>query len=132
MSDVLCIKTFERWGREGQATKLLDVVRDESASPVMRGEAAEYLGRCVNETVGPALVELLRHEKAFLREGAMLGIGRLLDGLASLYARVLLASEEDPSPGMRATAKDVVDAVKEDWLEHSSVGPSGASCEVGT
>ncbi|MEI9947459.1 MAG: HEAT repeat domain-containing protein [Pseudomonadota bacterium] len=75
--------------------------------------AAEALGRAASrDIVYQALLPLLRHTSAIVREGAIYGIGarRLTDDAKAALSRV---ANKDPSPGVRAAATEAMEACVE-------------------
>ena len=78
--------------------------------------AAEILGRADDEdqTVRAFLLELLRHPSPVVREGAVIGlyyhVARYDD---PLLRRIDELRKNDPSPGVRATADEVIEEAEE-------------------
>lgn len=70
--------------------------------------AAEMAGNIQDsELIRPALLRLLEHSSAVVREGAILGLDRHLDDRTRERLRELAMT--DPSPGVRVTARDALD-----------------------
>lgn len=123
--DLLCV----RWAGPCEAAfltlravypgALLTWVRSGFIPPRDLTYAAEILGTYRAPGVEPILVELLEHEEAVVREGALLGLWRLTSGdvgrldagrmgTEALAAVVALAIA-DPSKGVRRLARVVLD-----------------------
>ena len=69
--------------------------------------AAEAMGNARDsEMARAALITLLRHPSAVVREGAILGIQRHLDAASRLLLSELL---DDASPAVRVTARDAIE-----------------------
>ena len=79
-----------------------------AAFPAMRPTlltfAAEYLGRAPADVAVPALLPLLDHPKAYVREGALYGLMQCDDPRA--VAAILRAAEHDPSEAVRTIARE--------------------------
>jgi hypothetical protein len=76
--------------------------------------ACEAAQGVADERIVAAVVELLGHAAPLVREGALLGLQDSTD--AGIRARVGAMATCDPSPGVRATAADLV----EDWTSSPS------------
>lgn len=84
-----------RWIRSGQLT------------PGHLTLAAESLGSAQHPGVVRTLIDLLDSESPLIREGAVLGLGRV--GSGDVVARLQDVARRDPSKSVRATACDVLD-----------------------
>jgi hypothetical protein len=70
--------------------------------------AAEYLGHATDTAlVTRTLLPLLDHELAYVREGAMLGLGRHQS--PAVVERLRLMVERDPVLALREMARDMMD-----------------------
>ncbi len=91
---------FERLSKEDPAL-LVDWVNSGRMSNSDLTFAAESLG---NFPAGfPILYELLNHSSPMVREGAIYGLVTIRE---SIDERIKLLADNDPSPGVRESAKD--------------------------
>jgi hypothetical protein len=98
---------FQRLASEDPEA-LLAWIEEGTLSPADLTFAAEIAGRTLEaERVVPTLVRLLAHEDAVVREGAVIGLGCHLD-TPGVRARLERITTEDPSPGVRDTASDLI------------------------
>ena len=73
--------------------------------------AAEWLGAADTPDAEDVLLGLTKHYEAVVREGAVLGIGRCMvddRDTDAMRARLHVMAREDSSPGVRATAEDML------------------------
>jgi hypothetical protein len=79
--------------------------------PVFLSDVGEALGLIPTrhfDIVVPALVDLLQHEQAFVREGALYGAASFWETSEELRALIHKMAESDPSPAIRETAQDLI------------------------
>jgi HEAT repeat protein len=71
--------------------------------------AAEIAGNEISDSalIRPVLLKLLEHPSAVVREGTLYGLANHLD--ESSRAIVGELAKNDPSPGVRTTAKDLLE-----------------------
>lgn len=87
---------------------LLNLVTSGILAPPATTFAAEIAGRLSNsEAVRTALLPLLDHERALVREGAVYGLREHAD--SAVVARLRWLAEHDASPGVRQAAHDTLD-----------------------
>lgn len=104
--DKLCENTFERWAKEDPA-RLVLALTDGKTPNYLLTYAAEIAGNALpSGVVVPALVALLSHESAVVREGAIYGLGD--HESAEVLALLADIAEGDPSPGVRCAALGAV------------------------
>jgi hypothetical protein len=104
-----CRAVFEGLARTDPA-ELLSIVRHDRAADSRLTFAVEILGEHVRQPwVAGALLEIVAsHRSPLVREGAVLGLSHHMERLGvrdALRAR----AAGDPSPGVRATAQDILD-----------------------
>lgn len=88
--------------------RLLWLIRYGNLRPSQLTFAAEIAGSISDTTVVvPALLELLKHPSALVREGAIYGLSQhLSDEVRRRLARV---AQTDPSPAVRSAAHDAIE-----------------------
>ncbi len=112
---VLCENLFKRLSLE-DPNELIRIIKEDNLRPSHLTFAAEYLGNVPTEIAMTALLDLLKHESAIVREGAIFGLSIVLTrhaetGEVTVTEKIreaLKALQEDPSPGVRLTAKEVL------------------------
>ncbi len=88
--------------------ELLSLVSSEVLAPPTLTFAAEIAGKVSDsQAVRAALVPLLDHESALVREGAIYGLRDHIDATVAKKVRAL--AKHDPSPGVRQAASDTLD-----------------------
>ncbi len=90
---------------------LLDIIRLREIRPTLLAYAAETVGELVDsEKVASVLVPLLEHEKPYVREGAIYGLGKHL-GFSDVRSRIFALSDEklEPSLGVREAVLEVLE-----------------------
>lgn len=103
----LCEALFEFLARRFPAD-LLQLVRGNVLTPPALTFAAEIAGGTSNDAaVRDALIPLLRHESALVREGAIYGLRN--DVHLTVKDTLKDLAERDPSLGVRQAASDVLD-----------------------
>lgn len=91
---------------ESDPGRLLGYLRDPELDPTLLTFAAEIAGRIEGAETVQALLPLLNHPKAYVREGAVYGLALHPD---DPHARAALrAALDDPSPGVRAAAGEQI------------------------
>ena len=102
-----CEETFERLATEEPA-RLALWIEEATLDPTDLTFAAEYLGLASDRPlVLRALLPLLEHPKPYVREGALLGLGRHL--AADMEPRLRSVVSDDPAPEIRALAQGLLD-----------------------
>jgi HEAT repeat protein len=90
-----------------EAPERLIAMLSVEPDPVLLTYAAEVAGQHLpSEVVVPALLALLKHESALVREGAVYGLAQHEGDSIDDELRTLVA---DPSPGVRTAAKDILE-----------------------
>ena len=105
--DVLGESLFERWAIN-EPTRLLEAMQSGELRPTLLTYAAEIAGkRLGSSTVVAILLSLLTHDAAIVREGAVYGLSyhTTFMEVVDVLRRV---ATEDPSPGVRSAASDVI------------------------
>jgi HEAT repeat protein len=105
----LGIDTFERLAQHDPALLAELCIGTLRTDPVLLSQAAEAmaLGHGA-ELLVPVLLDLLRHERPFVREAALLGLSAFLANSLQARDAVREFAQFDPSPGVRSTAADVL------------------------
>lgn len=102
----LFIAQFEELS-ESEPEKLLALVRRRTLRPSDLTFAAEALGRVSSGHAKHALLELLDHAAALVREGAIYGLAHHLD--PAVRQALLEVALNDPSPGVRDAASELIE-----------------------
>ena len=76
--------------------------------PTLLTFAAEYLRNAPSEIAVPALLPLLGHAKAYVREGAVYGLASHFSDVSAVDA-VRRVAREDPSPGVHDAAFEALE-----------------------
>jgi urease gamma subunit len=103
-----CEAMFEALALRSPA-ELIEIIRDSRAADTRLTYAAEILGRDVDTDDAVAtLIETLRHESRFVREGAVLGLSYHVrkHGVRDALRRI---AAEDESPGVKEAVADALD-----------------------
>lgn len=90
-----------------QPAKLLELIRGGTLAAATLTYAAEFAGRIRAPGVVPALLTLLDHPSAVVREGAIYGLGRQ-DLDAAARERLYAVALRDPNADIREAAEDVL------------------------
>ncbi len=102
---------FEDLARHAPATLLAAIsAREVSLDHVLLSRAAQALALVDSrrpEAV-EALLRLLEHERPFVREAALIGIAPFVEGHATARQKVESMSMDDPSPGVREAAGELL------------------------
>ncbi len=88
--------------------KLLEISRTEE-SPAALTYIAEALGELNDPRATDKLMALLDHDRAIVREGALLGLGNLKQLPGPAYVRIQEIAKEDPDKDIRDIAWSVLD-----------------------
>lgn len=104
MSDIPCVNLFARLAAE-DPSRLITMLGDGSLSNADLTFAAEEAGRC-GDAACAALLALLGHESAVVREGAIYGLQRL-EPSPTITDTLTRIAASDPSPGVRSAAAEV-------------------------
>lgn len=92
----------QRYPRE-----LAKLISSEKLRPADLTFAAEALGRTPDaQLVQRTLLPLLRHTSPLVREGAIYGLAHCLN--EAVRREILQIAQSDPSPGVRASAEDLL------------------------
>ncbi|MFO0839534.1 MAG: HEAT repeat domain-containing protein [Phycisphaerae bacterium] len=87
---------------------LIDLVESGTLRPSNLTFAAEILGSVDDRAlVDPVLLVLLGHDSPLVREGAVYGLA--CSGSAKVRAQLQFVADNDPSPGVRRAAQEVLD-----------------------
>jgi hypothetical protein len=106
--------------------RLIDLVTGGTLASEDLTFAAEILGHYTDsDAVRAALLPLLEHERAYVREGVVYGLGRHLD--ETVRARLALVAETDADLAVRDAAAEVL--ADDDWGSAADIPPS--RCEGG-
>lgn len=98
---------LERMATEDPAA-LAALIDGGTLAPVCLTFAAEHMGRASNTAlVARTLLPLLDHALAYVREGAMLGLGR--HQTPAVIERLRRMVERDPVLALREMARDILD-----------------------
>lgn len=102
-----CEALFERLVHDDPSA-LLQMVREQTLTPSDLTFAAEAAGRITSLDVTPALLTLLRHPSAIVREGVVYGLARHVDKphVRSALKEVFI---QDPSPAVRSAVADALE-----------------------
>lgn len=102
-----CERTFETLA-EGEPRRLVEYLQDPDLDPTLLTFAAEIAGGIADsDLVVPALIGLLAHPKAYVREGAVYGLGRHREDPRAAAA-LRLVSANDPARDVRESADDML------------------------
>lgn len=96
-----CRKEFARLEKEDPAL-LIEWVKSGELEPCDLTFAAENLGRIPSAL--PVLLDLLKHDSAVVREGALIGLYMIKEAIDCLIGDL---AESDESPGVRHVAKEI-------------------------
>jgi hypothetical protein len=103
----ICEAMFEYLAHEFPE-ELLDLVRSSVLPPPALTFAAEIAGKTLDgRAVRAALVPLLHHENALVREGAIYGLRAHTDD--KVVEKLRRLASDDVSPGVRQAANDTLD-----------------------
>lgn len=105
-----CENTFERWAKE-EPVRLLAYLTRGTGGDARLSTAAECAKHAATATFASTLVDLLKHESTYVREGALLGLYGQIRLLLDTVGNV---SRQDKSDCIRATARDVLDELADD------------------
>ena len=106
---VYCEALFKELALEAPS-ELVRLTQDGGLPPEKLTFAAEALGAVDSETGIDALESLLVHPSPLVREGAVLGLATYVNAGHVRATALAKAAARDSSPGVRATARDVLDA----------------------
>lgn len=102
-----CEEMFERLVEE-DPRELVRMIESGDLRPSDLTHAAEIAGRIPDsDLVRPALVRLLNHASPLVREGAIYGL--VPHWSAEVATQLQLMSGDDPSPGVREAASEVLE-----------------------
>ena len=102
---------FRQWAKD-EPDRLLAYLRDPESPPTRLTFAAEVAGDSLQTPeVRDALLALTRHDKAVVREGAIIGLGNLDCECPPEVTvdRVRAMAKFDVSPGVRSAAEGYLD-----------------------
>ena len=113
MKDLLAyLDPFRQWAK-ADPERLIAYLRDPKSPPARLTFAAEVAGEILrSDATQEALMTLTRHDKAVVREGAIIGLGNLGDCPGpSIVRRIREMATGDPSPGVRSVAEGFLDGM---------------------
>ena len=140
IAEGLALQRMNGWGRDQLAeymnvhpttvSRWLRQRRAEKADAVLSAQTLSYfledLGDCADadrQAVQQALIAMLGHSHPTVREGALYGLAKTLDGQsvddAMAKIRRHLDAAQEPSPGVRVVAKDLVARYRPSWFTDS-------------
>lgn len=117
LTSALGIQVARRWPKPCEAafeyilcqspSELVVLINDGDLHPSDLTFAAEILGRCADSVlVRAALLPLLQHEAAVVREGAVYGLAKHRNEETNKHLRLVASS--DSSPGVQTAARDAL------------------------
>lgn len=113
VDDPPCRELFDDL-RDRDPRRLIAWLRDASLEPHLLTFAAEVAGDVPPdhaEEAVRALVGLLGHAKAYVREGAVYGLGKIPSQASTAALRAHLHEGREPSPSVREAIEDVLEAM---------------------
>lgn len=101
--EILCENLFERLAEDDPHRLVKMLLSGEIPDYLLTYAAEEAGNQLESELVVPALLQLLSHPQALVREGAILGLGEHESD--EITTRLLEIASMDSSPGVRERAK---------------------------